>query len=362
MKRVLFIVPTDEMGGAENILKQLAIYYHYHGAKVIVICLTKMSKKLGWSDYEGEIEYVQSSNMFMGYLLLIAYLRNKYFDMAFSSQVYINGLLGFLRKMRWMKLENLVVRESTSVFLRFNGFRLSTYSFMYRLGYRQADLIICQTELMKEQLLSNLFFLNENKVKVIFNPIDLDNIKLKANDKTDYGPIDDSTIVALGRMIPTKGFDILITSFNHVLKSNKDVKLLILGEGSERSKLNAIIKEFRLEDKVFMPGYFNNPFPYIKNARVCVVSSVTEGFPNILLQMIALNDNVVSTKCAGGIQEMQGIYTAEVNNVKSLSEAILLALTGCYSDRNRYFNDRYLCERAVNKYVEKIEYYLLNEK
>lgn len=359
--KILFIVPTDEIGGSENILKQLALYYHSKGEMVTVVVMTKMSINSGWSDYQSKIKYIHSSNIFLGYILLILYLKNNYYDLVFCSQVYVNGLLGFLRKVRWYKVRKLILRESTSVFLRFDGFRLWTYFFMYRLGYKQADLIICQTDLMKEQLLKNLFFLNRNKVRVIYNPINLDDVKLKSRMVTESGTIDDMTIVALGRMIPAKGFDILIASFNQIWKSNRDVKLLILGDGSERSKLNGLINKFQMGNSVFMPGYSNNPFPYLKNARVCVVSSISEGFPNTLLQMIALNDNVVSTKCAGGIREMKGIYTAEIDDVDSLSEAISLALTGRDAERNRYFFDKYLSDRSVNVYVAKLESYLCDE-
>lgn len=355
MDEILFIVPTDEIGGAEQMVKQLALNYNSKGKVVTVVCLTQKTVKNGWGDYPGKIKYINSSNIFIGYILLVFYLFNKKFDLAFSSQVYINGLLGFLRKFRWSTFRRLIVRESTSVFLRFKGFRLWTYNILYKVGYKETDLIICQTELMKEQLISNFTALKSHKVKVIDNPINLEDITSKSNLKLENGAIGDNTIVALGRMIPAKGFDILIASFNNMLKTNPELKLLILGDGSERAKLNTIIDKFHLEEKVIMPGYSQNPFPYLKRAKVCVVSSLIEGFPNILLQMMALNNNVVSTKCAGGIQEIKGVNISEVNDVDSLSDAISIALKDDDSEKNRQLFDQYLNERSVNNFILKME-------
>lgn len=353
--RILMIVPTDEMGGAEQLVKQLAINYQLNGKNVCVICLTQKTSKNGWSDYLGEIIYFNTSIVYLGFLFLLFYLYNKKFALVFSSQVYINGFLGLLRKFRWYTPTKLIVRESTSVFLRFTGFRLATYKLLYKIGYRNTDLIICQTELMKSQLLSNFKNLNFNKVLVINNPINLDDIKSKSLLNFENGEMSTNTLVALGRMIPAKGFDLLIQSFYNISIKKPELKLLILGDGPERKNLNDLIIKFKLQDKVEMPGYSKNPFPYLKHAKLCVVSSLIEGFPNILLQMMALNTKIVCTKCAGGIDEIKGITTVETNSVTSLSKSILEALEKESNSETRRIFDEYLDNKSLNNFIISME-------
>lgn len=67
--------------------------------------------------------------------------------------------------------------------------------------------------------------------------------------------------------------------------------------------------------------------PYFKHAKACVISSIKEGFPNVLLQMMILNPVIISTNCAGGIDEIPGIYLAEADNVNSLTTAVNTALS-----------------------------------
>jgi glycosyltransferase involved in cell wall biosynthesis len=87
-------------------------------------------------------------------------------------------------------------------------------------------------------------------------------------------------------------------------QTSQTFKLLILGEGSERASLEQHIKRLGLEERVLMPGFMRNPYPYIANARCLALSSLHEGFPVILIEALGLGRPVISTDCETGPREI----------------------------------------------------------
>lgn len=351
----LFVLPDDLIGGgAQQVLFTIINYLIAQGKNCTVIFLVR-KKHHGWESLENKctIVYLENTNVYKGFFSAAKHIRSlkKSYNItyAISSQVLINGLLGFLKYVKILKHTKLILRESTSIFLRFKGFKLFLYTTAYKMGYKQADLIICQTDLMKQQLLEALPWLSKNdKVVVIPNPVNIDDIKLKANEVIDFKI--DHFIVAAGRLIPEKGFDILIEAFNRLV--DKTLKLVILGVGTteEEEKLRNQIHKLNLQERVILYGYVKNVYPIFNKAKLCVVSSRIEGFPNVLLQMMSQNNNVVSTKCAGEIANIKGIYTCETHNVDALKTAIENGLQNTEDFRNLFFN-AYIESRSIDNFV-----------
>jgi glycosyltransferase involved in cell wall biosynthesis len=228
--------------------------------------------------------------------------------------LHLNGTIGFFRKLRLVKSKFHIGRESTFVFDRFKGLKLTFFKTFYFFGYSKIDLLITQSDMMKERLISSLnSFSVPKKVLTIPNLFNLKDVEKKS---LEFVPKFSNYIVSAGRLIPEKGFDVLIDSFVS-LNSNK--KLIILGEGYERKKLQNLIESHNQSDNIILHGFVDNPMPYFKNADLCVVSSRIEGFPNVLLQMMALNNNVVSTLCAPGVEKLKGVNTCKVSDVGDLS-------------------------------------------
>ena len=101
-------------------------------------------------------------------------------------------------------------------------------------------------------------------------------------------------------------------------------------------------------------GRVSNVLAYFNLAKVCVVSSRVEGFPNVLLEMMSQNTNVVSTKCAGGIDELEGVFVVEVNDVSGLVEHLKIILDSDTS-HNRVLFDKELKSRNIENFINKIE-------
>lgn len=320
-QKVIFISMSDAANGAENVLLMASA-----AISAPVIFLKKV-KTGGLSIPAGQVvKYVTTKSILAGFWGLINSLkpyRNGYVIM--STHSYLNAYLGFLKKIGYIKSQ-LIVRECTSVFTRYSGLKKWTYKLAYWLGYPAVNLIVCQTSLMRSQFLKHVTYIKAKKVIKQENPVNTEQILIKSESPLNDFDADDDFICAAGRLIPEKGFSVLITAFSCIEKQYPDLKLLLLGEGPERPFLTRLIESYGLSKRVILKGQIDNPMPYFKQARVCVVSSLKEGFPNVLLEMMTLNKAVVSTICAGGIESIPGILTTETNNVNGLAAAIKKAL------------------------------------
>jgi len=359
-KNILIALPNDSLGGAEQYLKNLTVFF-LKKDYVITVLFLKTSTSGGWDDLNIQsnlkLIFTSSSTELKGVLLFLKnliMLRENKFDFIFTSHVFLTGVLGLFIKLKIIKKKFFIGRESTSIFKRFTGLKLIMFKMYYFFGYSSLDLLICQTDFMKRQLFEALPWLsNKTNIQVIPNPVNFN--KISFNEKIDdkFGEF----IVAAGRLIHLKGFDILIKAFKIIKSKYPTLKLVILGEGSSRVELDRLILDLHLEDEVFLEGFVKNVYPYFNKAKVCVVSSRIEGFPNVLLQMMYQNTRVVSTKCAGGIEDIEGISIAEINNVISLEKALEKTLEK-NSVANRVIFDNNLAERSIEKFVQKIEFHL----
>jgi glycosyltransferase involved in cell wall biosynthesis len=147
-----------------------------------------------------------------------------------------------------------------------------------------------------------------------------------------------------------KDFPILIEAFK-IVRENRPVKLIVLGEGAERIRLQELIKEYGFDEDVDLPGFVENPYSYMKCADLLVLSSRYEGFGNVIVEAMAAGTPVVSTNCPSGPAEIlengKFGYLVPVGNVTLLAEAIEKAL-------DEPANSEALKTRAMDFSIDKI--------
>jgi len=346
--RLLFVSMSDTAGGAENILRMVA-----GATNSPLIFLKHMLDSRLFIPKEQQVKYLTQGALLIGFLKLVKELYPYRKDYTIiSTHPYLNSYLGLLKRVGYLK-SNLIVRECTSVFTRYTGLKKLSYQIAYKLGYPAVNVIVCQTEIMRNQLLAQNKFIPNDKAVIIENPIDLQHILKKAEAPIDESLTDSEFICSAGRLIPEKGFSVLIRAFENIAQQHEHLKLLILGEGKERKNLDTLIKDTGLQERVILMGHVDNPIPYYKEAKLCVVSSIKEGFPNVLLEMMAVNDSVLSTLCAGGIEKIPSILKVEPNNISSLTSAMGFALVDYPSQKNNSRQD-YLKDRSPELFISSI--------
>lgn len=161
--------------------------------------------------------------------------------------------------------------------------------------------IVVVSEGIKKELIE-IFGIPENKIEVIYNFFDKDNIQKKANEKIDLNL---PYIVNVGHLNKQKNQETLIDIY-YELKSKYRIKekLVIIGDGNFKNKLQKKIEAYNLSKEVYLLGKKENPYPYIKNARAYVSTSLFEGFPTVLVESAILKVPICALDAPHGIREI----------------------------------------------------------
>jgi len=238
---------------------------------------------------------------------LVRYLRRVRPQVMMSTLTHINVVAALARKLARVPVR-LVIREAvtSSVHHRYvTDVRSRVVVRLLRRAYRSADLVVSPSQGVTEDLVGEMGIARA-QVTTIPNPLDVDRIRSLALEpvtnpfaQPDRRPI----VLGIGRLSAQKDFPTLILAFARTLKT-VPAKLLILGEGEERGALEALVRSNGLEQSVAMPGFVENPFAYLQQAAVFVLSSRYEGLPNALLHALAVGTPVVATDCPSGPSEI----------------------------------------------------------
>ena len=152
---------------------------------------------------------------------------------------------------------------------------------------------------------SNIFSLD--KIKYLPDPVlNLSEIRKKKveNMLTEKDFNSENIILSIGRLTRQKNFIFLIKSFKNLNEVYPNYKLIILGDGEERSKLQDMIKKFKLEKKIFLLGYKKNIYPYLKKAQIFVLTSLWEDPGFVLIEAGFMNKIILTSDCPNGPKEL----------------------------------------------------------
>ena len=200
--------------------------------------------------------------------------------------------------------------------------------------YPWADGIVVVSDGVRNDL-SDLTGIPYDRISVIYNPsVVKEEVQAKAKTTLDHPWFEANqppVLVAVGRLQIQKDYPTLLRAFAQVRRS-RAVKLVILGEGRERSKLEGILRELDLEQDESQPGFVENPYPFMAKASLFILSSRWEGLPTVLIEALCCGTPAVSTDCPSGPREIlkDGRYgkLVPVGDSDSLAQAIEETLDG----------------------------------
>ena len=221
----------------------------------------------------------------------------------------------------------VIVSERTSTFKYEGKFANGLRNLTLRFLYPHAGLVIAPSGGIANHLVS-LRRIAPEKIHVIHNPVEISVIKALSKHSSSDVWFDKrrNIIISVGRLGLEKGFDYLIRSIAILVQGGIDCFLVILGEGMQRPKLQALAGELGISARVSMPGFQKNPYQYVANSTLFVLSSLYEGFPNALLEAMSLGVPSVATRCPTGPEEIiedgvNGVLVAP-GDEKALAEAM----------------------------------------
>lgn len=163
--------------------------------------------------------------------------------------------------------------------------------------YPLADVIICVSAEVREDLVKN-FGVSPALCRVIYNPCDLDHLTRQARSPAAHPWVREKVpvFVAMGRLTPVKNFSLLLRACA-LARRETPLRLLVLGQGELKERLQREAEALHLEEVVAFLGFQENPFPYLARARALVHSSMQEGLPLVILEAMGLGVPVISTRC-----------------------------------------------------------------
>jgi glycosyltransferase involved in cell wall biosynthesis len=220
-----------------------------------------------------------------------------------------------------------------------------------------ADHVICQSNGLRKDFMR--YGPIRTKSSVIPNPVDIDEILCRARESCNP-PRGNPSIVAVGRLMRQKGFDLLIKAIRSLIERYPRLYLTILGEGPERSELDYLVRSLELEKHVSMPGVTDNPWRIMQRSDLIVSSSRYEGLPNAVLEALACGKPVVATDCPGGIRELivDGVtgWLCPPESPSALAETIDRGLRNCKAISpvylQNFIRETFSCNRIVRAYED----------
>lgn len=290
--KILLIIPTLRQGGAERVMSELANQWSSEKKNIHMVLLAKSKQfyelsesvkihKLGFQNLGRTQKVFSEVKVFFRLRRLIKNEKPDYI-LSFMDKYNVFTILAS----RFLDVEVFVSDRSNP-----NKTISSSLFFLKKATYKYADGIIAQTELAKDVIESTY---KNNNVEIIPNPIK--EICLYPNIKRE------NIIINIGRLIPEKGQKYLLEAFS--LIKDKSWKLIILGEGPLRKDLESQILRLGLRGQVYMPGSVSNIDKWLARASIFAFSSISEGFPNALLEAMVSGLPCVSFDCDTGPRDI----------------------------------------------------------
>jgi glycosyltransferase involved in cell wall biosynthesis len=231
---------------------------------------------------------------------------------------------------------------------------------LFRTFYPWASSIVAVSRGAAEDL-ARTSGLPRERVEVVYNPVITPALMALARETPDHpwlAPAQPPVVLGVGRLTRQKDFSTLIRAFAEV-RRRRVARLLILGEGEERTRLHALVTELGLGDDVTLPGFRDNAMAYMRASRVFVLSSAWEGLPTVLIEALAAGARVVSTDCPSGpreiLQEGRLGTLVPVGNPAALADAMIDALDGPSPAAPLEALAPFTLDTAVDNYLRVIE-------
>jgi glycosyltransferase involved in cell wall biosynthesis len=355
------LIPNMEGGGAERTTLILAGELQARGQSVeLVVCRARgplaAEVPTGVPVVDLGVERLRT-----GLPALVRYLRSSRPDYLMPTIEHANVLSLLARSLSRTKTP-VIVRVANSP----SELAAAAVTPMERLTlllarrlYRRADVLVACSFGMADDL-ATFLGVDPLTIRTLPNPTATKEIMHSAAAPLThpwFSASEPPVILAVGSLRTKKNLPLLLEAFARV-RCHREVRLLILGDGPERLRLERKVDEFGLGQNVALPGFDPNPFRYMSRCAVFALASDREGLPGVLIEALVCGANIVSTDCPSGPREILdgGRYGRLVptGDVGAMAEGLTTALDDPITPSRQSWAP-YTSERAADAYAELIE-------
>lgn len=315
--KVLFVIGSLSSGGAERVISEMSNYWGRKGWEITVLTTNVTKKKQDFYILDSSVKRIDISSLLKG-------TKIKYFiKLSIGIRRIIrdekpNVVISFISGSNYVTILSMLgIKTPLIISDRSNPYLEKKINLKYKTFlYPFSDALVLQTKGVQS------YYSNIKKINIHTIPNPVREFTYKGEE-----PFSSKTICSVGRLINSiKGFDLLIEAFSLISDKYKDYNLIIYGEGRDRKKLEQLVQRKNLSDRIFLPGKIKNPQQKIAHANMFVLSSLQEGFPNVLLEAMSTGLPVISFNCNYGPSEIidnnvNGLLV-EAGNVAKLSSAM----------------------------------------
>ncbi len=327
---VTMVISSLECGGAEKVLKNMSDYWVEHDRSVTVITL--FSKELDFYQLDQRVKRIDLGLTNKNFSCFYALLNAIRVLWKLRKAIKISGnsvVISFIYRTNILTLlaacclgKRVIVTEHTDPRQRNLG---NLLRFIRKYLYRKAYKVIVLTRNVKEEWCDT--FLPKDKSMVIPNVVVVNTVPVR-DDIINELP--EKYIVTMGRLIPEKGYDLLLRAFKKVVAEFPDMKLILVGDGPEKDRLLQISGKLMLKEKVIFMGSIRCPEVILENADCFVLTSLREGFSMVIVEAMYCGTVPVSFDCPSGPAEIisdgvDGILVP-VGDVDKLAEEVISLL------------------------------------
>jgi glycosyltransferase involved in cell wall biosynthesis len=356
MLKVIFTIDKWKIGGRRRVLMNLLDNLDKNKFDIrLLIASTNPDQDPPLPDLP--VKTLQAKR-YRGLILPIArYLRQEKPDVIISHYgVLMIPTLALAMLLSRAKPKFIIVHHGSPDYLAIKGRAFSHWfnQKLIRFFHHRADQVVAVCGRLADYIRKK-YSLPGNKITHIYNGVVGDSLRAQAREKLDQplGREGEAVILTVSRLFFSKDFPTLFQAFQKV-RDKKPARLVIVGDGKDRNKLEGLAQEMGLADKIDFLGSQDNPYKYLANADVCVLSSETEGLPTVPIEAMASGCPIISTDCEFGTKEIithkKNGLLVPVGDAEKMSEAILEVLSDGELRQKLIANGR---ERAQDFTVDK---------